>query len=54
MILYSKLNCKFHLGGKYLENKDIWLTRRVGCLKKRERRKKGNVNLLNLECGGTG
>lgn len=55
MILYSKLNCKFRLGGKYLENKDIWLMRRAGCFLKREREgKKATVNLLNLECGWDG
>lgn len=51
MILYSKLNCKFRLGGKYLENEDIWLMRKAGCLRKGREKEKRNVNLLNLECG---
>lgn len=44
MILCSKLNYKFGLGGKYLENKDIWANEEdwVG------RACNANVNPLNL------
>lgn len=44
MILCSKLNCKFGLGGKYLENKDIQLMRRFAWGKKCNT----NVSPLNL------